>query len=82
MARHLQHRAEDRGQREEAADGQGVPREGREGAARDLQRRAEPAGQVPHRQGDGRREPGVLPEDEGRLLPLPGRGGHRRCPQL
>jgi len=24
------------------------------------------------------REPGVLPEDEGRLLPLPGRGRHRR----
>ena len=39
-----------------------------------------PAGRLPGEelQRDAAREQGVLPEDEGRLLPLPGRGGHGR----
>ncbi len=35
-------------------------------------------GQVSDPQHFSSREPGVLPEDEGRLLPLPGWGRHRR----
>jgi hypothetical protein len=39
------------------------------------------ARQVPHPEGWQPGVQGVLPEDEGRLLPLPGRGGHRRRPK-
>merc|ERR1712107_956453 len=68
----LQHRAEDRGVREEAADGQRVPGEGGERAERHLQRRAGPVRQILDCKSEQRRVEGVLPEDEGRLLPLPG----------
>ena len=36
-----------------------------------------PAGQPPDPQSHAGGQQGVLPEDEGGLLPLPGRGGHR-----
>merc|ERR1712046_551134 len=68
----LQHRAEDRGFGEEAADGQRVPGEGGERAERHLQRRAGPVRQILDCKSEQRRVEGVLPEDEGRLLPLPG----------
>merc|ERR1719430_248005 len=65
------HRAEDRGCREEAGHGQGVQGEGGEGAAGHLPRRPRSSRQLPHCQSFQRRVQGVLPENEGRLLPLP-----------
>ena len=35
------------------------------------------AGQAPDREGKQRREQGLLPQDEGRLLPVPRRGRRR-----
>ena len=40
------------------------------------------AERVPHPEGVDGRIAGVLPEDEGRLLPVPGRGGHRGHPHM
>merc|ERR1711973_334878 len=71
----LLHRTEDGWLgRAETTDGQRVPRKGRVRAQRNLQRRSRSPRQVLDPKGHPGREQSLLPQDEGRLLPVSGRG--------
>lgn len=54
-----------------------ISRKGREGITRNLRSGAWPSRQTPHTKVYLGRVKGLLPQDEGRLLPVPGRGRHR-----
>merc|ERR550519_2369148 len=77
MARHFLHRAKVRSRREKIGLREGISRKGREGITRNLRSGAWPSRQTPHTKVYLGRVKGVLPQDEGRLLPVPGRGRHR-----